>query len=68
MADKAPNSTGITTDASDPRSGIDLSWVEESVRPQDDLFEHVNGVPRRRLARLLSKNAAPKLRLGGAQA
>ncbi|WP_399510046.1 M13 family metallopeptidase [Williamsia muralis] len=33
----------ITADASDPRSGIDLSWVDESVRPQDDLFEHVNG-------------------------
>jgi predicted metalloendopeptidase len=25
------------------KSGIDLSYVEESVRPQDDLFRHVNG-------------------------
>ena len=25
------------------RSGIDLSHVETSVRPQDDLFGHVNG-------------------------
>ena len=24
-------------------SGIDLSYVDESVRPQDDLFRHVNG-------------------------
>jgi putative endopeptidase len=25
------------------RSGIDLSFVDESIRPQDDLFGHVNG-------------------------
>ncbi len=25
------------------RSGIDLSYVEASTRPQDDLFDHVNG-------------------------
>jgi putative endopeptidase len=25
------------------RSGIDLSYVDDSVRPQDDLFRHVNG-------------------------
>ena len=25
------------------RSGIDLSYVDENVRPQDDLFGHVNG-------------------------
>ena len=25
------------------RSGIDLSHVESAVRPQDDLFRHVNG-------------------------
>jgi putative endopeptidase len=25
------------------RSGIDLRYVDESVRPQDDLFRHVNG-------------------------
>ena len=25
------------------RSGIDLSYVDENARPQDDLFGHVNG-------------------------
>lgn len=25
------------------RSGIDLSYVDSTVRPQDDLFGHVNG-------------------------
>ncbi|GAB4662752.1 hypothetical protein MOKP64_50920 [Mycobacterium avium subsp. hominissuis] len=25
------------------RSGIDLSHVDDSIRPQDDLFGHVNG-------------------------
>lgn len=29
--------------AEDVRSGIDLSFVDSSVRPQDDLFGHVNG-------------------------
>lgn len=29
---------------SEIRSGIDLGHVDEAVRPQDDLFEHVNGV------------------------
>ncbi|GGF14183.1 M13 family metallopeptidase [Williamsia phyllosphaerae] len=33
------NASGST-----PPSGIDLEWVDESVRAQDDLFEHVNGV------------------------
>ncbi|MBI5735043.1 MAG: peptidase M13, partial [Mycolicibacterium neoaurum] len=28
---------------SDIRSGIDLSFVDSDVRPQDDLFGHVNG-------------------------
>ena len=28
---------------SEIRSGIDLGHVDERVRPQDDLFEHVNG-------------------------
>ncbi|SIR61182.1 putative endopeptidase [Williamsia sterculiae] len=27
-----------------PRSGLDLEFVDDAVRPQDDLFEHVNGV------------------------
>lgn len=36
--------TAATETPTVPRSGIDLSWVDESVRPQDDLFEHVNGV------------------------
>jgi putative endopeptidase len=26
-----------------PRSGLDLTWVDRDVRPQDDLFGHVNG-------------------------
>ena len=25
------------------RSGIDLSYIDENARPQDDLFGHVNG-------------------------
>ena len=25
------------------RSGLDLRWVDPAVRPQDDLFAHVNG-------------------------
>lgn len=25
------------------RSGLDLQWVDDSIRPQDDLFGHVNG-------------------------
>ncbi len=36
----------MTSDISlseDIRSGIDLSYVDSSVRPQDDLFGHVNG-------------------------
>ena len=28
---------------SSPRSGIDLSFVDPDIRPQDDLFGHVNG-------------------------
>jgi len=26
-----------------PRSGLDLRWVDSGIRPQDDLFGHVNG-------------------------
>jgi putative endopeptidase len=26
------------------RSGLDLRWVDAAVRPQDDLFTHLNGV------------------------
>ena len=26
------------------RSGLDLRWVDAAVRPQDDLFAHLNGV------------------------
>jgi putative endopeptidase len=32
-----------TADEAAPRSGIDLSNVDPSVRPQDDLFRYVNG-------------------------
>jgi putative endopeptidase len=34
---------GPVTAASNPKSGIDLQWVDTEVRPQDDLFRHVNG-------------------------
>lgn len=34
----------MTTSATRPgRSGIDLDWVDPGIRPQDDLFGHVNG-------------------------
>src|SRR6201987_4630891 len=32
---------GVTVEAI--RSGIDLSYVDDNIRPQDDLFGHVNG-------------------------
>jgi putative endopeptidase len=31
------------SNSSRPRSGLDLQWRDDSVRPQDDLFGHVNG-------------------------
>ena len=31
------------TDTSTESSGLDLQWVDPQVRPQDDLFAHVNG-------------------------
>lgn len=34
--------TASQTDTT-PQSGIDLSWVDDDVRVQDDLFTHVNG-------------------------
>ena len=33
----------MTISAHPTRTGIDLSWVDADVRPQDDLFGHVNG-------------------------
>ncbi|MGB8403409.1 MAG: M13 family metallopeptidase [Mycobacterium sp.] len=33
----------MTLEATSPRSGIDLSFVDAAARPQDDLFGHVNG-------------------------
>lgn len=33
----------VSLDATAPRSGIDLSFVDAEARPQDDLFGHVNG-------------------------
>jgi putative endopeptidase len=33
----------MTTDATGLRSGIDTSALDDAVRPQDDLFRHVNG-------------------------
>lgn len=32
-----------TTTPAPPSSGLDLRWVDPAVRPQDDLFGHVNG-------------------------
>ena len=32
-----------TSDKSNLVSGIDLRYVDDSARPQDDLFGHVNG-------------------------
>jgi len=33
----------VTLEATSPRSGIDLSYLDADARPQDDLFGHVNG-------------------------
>ena len=33
----------MTLSANSTRTGIDLTWVDADVRPQDDLFTHVNG-------------------------
>jgi putative endopeptidase len=33
----------VTLSANPTRTGIDLAWVDADVRPQDDLFSHVNG-------------------------
>ena len=33
----------MTLSANAARTGIDLAWVDAGVRPQDDLFSHVNG-------------------------
>jgi hypothetical protein len=33
----------VTLSANAARTGIDLAWVDAEVRPQDDLFSHVNG-------------------------
>ena len=33
----------VTASNTDLSSGLDLEWVDDSVRVQDDLFAHVNG-------------------------
>ena len=33
----------MTLSANAARTGIDLAWVDAGIRPQDDLFSHVNG-------------------------
>lgn len=33
----------MTASDIDLTSGLDLDWIDDSVRPQDDLFAHVNG-------------------------
>lgn len=35
--------TSLSSPPTAARSGIDLEWVDPAVRPQDDLYEHVNG-------------------------
>jgi putative endopeptidase len=35
--------TTSTTPPATVRSGLDLTWVDPAIRPQDDLFGHVNG-------------------------
>ncbi len=39
----ASAASATTQSASAPRSGIELQWIDRSVRPQDDLFRFVNG-------------------------
>jgi putative endopeptidase len=34
----------MTASTSTTRSGLDLRWVDRDVRPQDDLYAHVNGL------------------------
>ncbi len=33
----------MTTSTRPKRTGLDLDWVDDGIRPQDDLFGHVNG-------------------------
>jgi putative endopeptidase len=33
----------VTTSTREARSGLDLRWVDAGIKPQDDLFGHVNG-------------------------
>jgi putative endopeptidase len=33
----------VTTSTRPTHSGLDLRWVDPAIRPQDDLFSHVNG-------------------------
>jgi putative endopeptidase len=39
----AGHETPIKSDTSGPTSGIDLQWMDKSVRPQDDLYQYLNG-------------------------
>ena len=38
-----PGRMSAVTSIPSIRSGLDLSWVDPDIRPQDDLFGHVNG-------------------------
>ncbi|WP_433287821.1 M13 family metallopeptidase [Pseudonocardia sp. CA-142604] len=33
----------MSTSTQPARTGLDLQWVDTAIRPQDDLFQHVNG-------------------------
>jgi putative endopeptidase len=39
----APAAAAVSAPARTPRSGIDLQYVDGAVRPQDDVYEYLNG-------------------------
>jgi putative endopeptidase len=43
VAGCATHETPVQSKASGLTSGIDLQWIDKSVRPQDDLYEYLNG-------------------------
>jgi putative endopeptidase len=43
VAGCATHETPVQSNASGLTSGIDLQWMDKSVRPQDDLYEYLNG-------------------------
>ncbi len=43
VAGCAGRETPVQSNAPGPTSGIDLQWIDNSVRPQDDLYQYLNG-------------------------